>query len=162
MLMNLDEDGEAIEQERGCLEEWLFGRPPNAHEALFWAGHKGPEMIHSFIRFSMIMLAMYLPAQVSKPSSNPSSPLPHASTPRPKIFLLTDHGQRDAFGGLLDKWWLFVLHKIFIFLPILIAFRYLVSSLQSQVEVTADAIPEAPCLVSPPYKGSACVLCSLF
>merc|ERR1711968_178569 len=56
-FMKIPESGERSE-----MGKFFLGRPPNAHEALFWFDQHGPELIQSFIRIAMLLVAIYLPA----------------------------------------------------------------------------------------------------
>lgn len=61
---------EAKEHEGRVKTDWctwmnngFTTNPPNAHEALFWFGHLGPDMIHWFMRVSLVLTAVYIPVQ---------------------------------------------------------------------------------------------------
>jgi len=97
--------------DRNAFGKFFLGRLPDKHEGLFWLDHQGPEAIHAFIRLTMLLLAMYLPAQV---------------------FLLVDiykdWGDMDNVACIS--------HIIVLFLPVFVAFHHLTHCMQKQVVCT--------------------------
>ena len=114
--------------DRSWLGHRLFGRLPNHHEALFWFDHKGPEVIYAFIRLTMLLVAIYLPAQA---------------------FLMLDI-YKDAEG--MDNAQA-VVHVIVLFVPVFVAFYEVTQSIQKTVVVTNIELMRKKHVVSA-VKGS--------
>jgi Ca2+-binding EF-hand superfamily protein len=99
---------------RSWLGKQLLGDLPNLHEQLFWFDRKGPKFIESYIRLSLILLAIYVPLQ--------------------GVLMINTFVPELKSGK--ESLTMFIIRGVITALPYLYSFRFLLKVAGKQVHVT--------------------------